>query len=169
MERTVDNQAREHYFYNGMNIKLFKTVPDDVSEMIREILMKAYDYPEDIRRKEIDEIHFNVEREDGDLYVAYDKKDNEPNAFCVCQTVGGVTWLYWIGVLEGQRGQGIATEFLEHILHILKVSKNHKVWADSVQSNTVIYKVFKKMGFTVFAAVNNFWHNQDYFLWSKDI
>jgi RimJ/RimL family protein N-acetyltransferase len=83
---------------------------------------------------------------------------------------GGVAFIEWIGIDVNHRGKKYGKLMdIELCSFLLKSNLAHKLFCDCLVINKESIGTLTASGYTKIGEVKNFWFNQDYYLWEKEL
>ena len=156
-----------------MEIKtLTKKELSDYSNLAKKIILNTNYYTEHAKREESEkfsEESLEKKIKDRNNLFVFAEEDKKLIAFFNGQYDSGTFWANWLGVDPTYRNKGITEKILFYVNCELERNNVHKVWFDTLVNNKEAVGLVKKLGFKKIGRLNNHWHNQDFYLWEKEL
>ncbi len=89
--------------------------------------------------------------------------------FAITEDQRGPIWINWYGVNPDHRGQGVGRLILQHMIASAPERGGTRIWCDTRTDNVGSIALLKELGFEQLCELENHWHGQDFYLWSRDI
>jgi ribosomal protein S18 acetylase RimI-like enzyme len=95
--------------------------------------------------------------------------DQTMAGFLITEFQSGPIWIHWYGVHASARGLGVGEAMLTHLITTAPQRGATRIWCDTRTNNLPSIALLKRLHFHQLCELRNHWHNQDYFLWSRDL
>lgn len=89
--------------------------------------------------------------------------------FCLSRFDDYLIWLEWFGVVEEERGRGVAALLLKELEKTISRRECHKIWCDCRTDNAASIHLLTRHKYKQLATLYNHWYGQDFILWEKAV
>ena len=141
--------------------KVFKTVTSAIT-YYNDLAIK-----EELNHYKTADLKQKIKEDSYSILVAIN--DTKIVGYCITHFDCYTIWIDWFGVLNENRGEGIARAMLVELEKSIIERKAHKIWCDSRTDNVQSITLFKSLGYQLFATIPNHWYGQDFVLLQKSI